>query len=74
MIQVCYYCQQIYGEKEPFDLKEETSGECPLCHFFFEFWYRLRQAGHVTEPATKFIRDCRLLYKEQEAAAEMCLH
>ena len=31
MIQVCYICWRVYGEKAPLENKEETSGICPDC-------------------------------------------
>jgi len=29
---VCYVCGKQYGEKEPLDNKDETSGLCPVCY------------------------------------------
>ena len=31
MIQVCYVCKQVYGEKEPLEDRQETHGVCPAC-------------------------------------------
>ena len=31
MIRVCSYCDKVFGEKEPFENKEETHGICPEC-------------------------------------------
>jgi hypothetical protein len=59
MIQKCYFCHQVYGEKEPLENKEETSGECALCHFFFSMWYALWKKGAIKETATVFILECR---------------
>lgn len=64
MIQVCYYCHEVYGEKEPLTNREETSGECPLCHFLFAFWYRLWKTGAIKETATEFILACRQLLND----------
>ncbi len=59
MLRKCYYCDQVYGEKEPLDNHEETSGECDLCHFLFKIWYYGLKAGRITQPASEFISDCR---------------
>ena len=55
MIQVCYFCKQVYGEKEPLENKEETHGECNLCHHLFKVWYHLWRNKNTDETATKFI-------------------
>jgi len=31
MIQLCYVCKKVYGEKEPLEDPRETSGICPQC-------------------------------------------
>ena len=31
MIRICSYCCEVFGEKEPFENKEETHGICPKC-------------------------------------------
>jgi hypothetical protein len=32
MIQVCYVCNTVYGEKDPLLDKRETHGLCPPCY------------------------------------------
>jgi hypothetical protein len=64
MIQKCYYCGQIYGEKKPLKNKEETSGECSLCHFLWTIWYHLWQQNFKEETATEFILNCRKVLGE----------
>lgn len=64
MIRVCYFCKQTYGEKEPLENKEETSGECPLCHFLFAIWYSLWKKGSINETATEFILNSRKILGE----------
>lgn len=31
MIQSCYICKKVYGDKEPLESKEITHGVCPSC-------------------------------------------
>lgn len=31
MLQHCYVCGEIYGEKQPLENKDVTSGICPAC-------------------------------------------
>ena len=59
MIQICYFCKGTYGEKEPLENKEETHGECPLCHFLFVIWYAKWREASTKETATEFILNCR---------------
>ncbi len=61
MIQVCYYCNHVYGEKDPLEKIEITSGECPLCHLLFKIWYQARRHGKISQvqPASAFISECR---------------
>jgi hypothetical protein len=75
MIQVCYFCNQVYGEKEPLQDKQETHGECDLCHLFFIAWYVQWKTGSVTETATQFILKCREILGEshKESVVESCL-
>ena len=65
MIQVCYFCRQIYGEKEPLEDKQETHGECSLCHFLFAIWYSCWKKGGIDETATAFILRCREILGEK---------
>lgn len=66
MIRECYYCGEVFGEKEPLDNKETTSGECPLCHFPFTVWYRGWRLGLIKETASEFISQCRRTLAENQ--------
>ena len=59
MFRRCYYCNEIFGEKPPFENHEETSGECPLCHWLFSIWYALYREDWMDQKAIEFILDCR---------------
>jgi len=62
MIRVCQFCHEVYGEKEPFEDKEETSGSCELCHWLWTIWYTLWREGMTQESASQFILNCRELF------------
>ena len=55
----CYFCEEIFGDKEPLEDPSITDGECPLCHFLFTTWFEIWSAGKTTETATQFILNCR---------------
>lgn len=44
MIRVCYskfhVGNRVFGEKEPFEKKEETGGLCPICRILEMFYIR----------------------------------
>ncbi len=67
MIRKCYYCDQVFGEKEPLDNHQETSGECPLCHFLFMIWFRGWTQGVIKENAQAFIIESRKTLAENQA-------
>jgi hypothetical protein len=66
VIRQCYYCGDVFGEKEPLEDKQTTSGECPLCHFLFTVWYRGWRRGVIKEPSSEFISECRRTLAENQ--------
>ena len=70
MIRVCQFCHEVYGEKEPFENKEETHGNCDLCHSLWTIWYALWEEGSMGQTATEFILEARKIFGKNQTYLE----